>query len=210
MAHAFQSRFQLALKINQAWSLVASDAAGFLEQATEEATADGIDPWSDPAVVLILARLALLAGVFNADPLELIEHCRSKVQAGQDSPLLLQLLCDGLDADPRRQAEYALEVECLLRELASHLGYRRSDYAIRIRPGGTAGDAIATLDGPSLHLRVCAAPPAPGSGIVFHARHETQRGDDHVAPLEALREPRQLAARICTDLGITPRRDRQL
>lgn len=88
MAHAFQSRFQLAPKINQAWSLSASDAAGLLEQATEEAAAD-VDPWSDPAVVLIIARLALLAGGFNANPRELIEHCESNVPVRQDPPLLL-------------------------------------------------------------------------------------------------------------------------
>ena len=204
MAHAFQSRFQLALKVNQSRSVSAVDAAALLDAAIDEAIADGVDPWSDPAVVLIIVRLAVSADL-GKTPRELFNDCASRGHVQDDPPLLLKLLCHGLDADPRREAQYVLEVEHLLRALAAQLRLPNTEDTVRLRPGPACGDAIAVLEARWLHLRVCASPPPPGLGLVYR-RADGLPSDERAAPLEALCDPRQLAQRI--DLALrTPRDD---
>ena len=53
MTRSLQSRHEIALKIAETRSLDVQDLAGLLEIVAEDASADGTDPWWDPAVILI-------------------------------------------------------------------------------------------------------------------------------------------------------------
>lgn len=208
MTRSLQSRHEIALKIAETRSLDVQDLAGLLEIVAEDASADGTDPWWDPAVILVIHRLAFLSGALNADLDHLTFACQELVSMRRDAPLFLQLLVDGLDADPRRAAEYALEVERLLRHLAHHLGFHKTDYAIHIQPAGV-DDAVAVLHASWLHLAVTARAQDRRRGLLYrrcNSSTDAAGGEVHVAAVDALCHPRQLAHMICRDLAVAPRK----
>ncbi len=145
-------REEIALEIYQENSF--SETYTALNRAVKECREEGKQPLLDPAVGVILSKLANFVENSGFDKAQALGHCRDVQSTRLQKPKLIQLAEKPLGYDQNRKLEFHAEAKKQLIKLATYLGYKKEEYDLRINLGGIAVSGETVLHTDHIYIQV--------------------------------------------------------
>ncbi|MAC57938.1 MAG: hypothetical protein CMH85_06615 [Novosphingobium sp.] len=164
----------------------------------------GIDPETDPAVILLARHLALVLADRPADA-ELRRDCMARIADLRSRPMFKTLALRGVAYDEPAKRLFHSEGRSAMRRLAEALGLEDGSFDVRSNKAGPAVSGEITLHGETLWVQLSLGPFGPDREVCFRKVRDRQDhiGErNHWASVRELVEPDRFAARIRRDLNL--------
>jgi hypothetical protein len=203
---ALTERTDIALRIEELDNL--SHLTMALAKALQHVTQDKLPAHTDPAVRLIVARMAEVVGIAPRDDerARARTECMASVAKTDDRPMLLRLLARPLYHDDERKDRVHREIRRLLGQFAKAMGLGKADFDIHSNKGGPASGGDVYLQTDCFMIQV--SPEScmgPHNAILFRttkSRKDCTGGHNHFAAIDTLLDPAALAVRIHRELRL--------
>ena len=205
MTYDIDYRYRLALQPDALTTLKTTLAA--IDAASADARNAGLDPETDPAIILLARRVGRIASraPLSADleDAALRLACQTRIDALTDKPAFVVLARRGIGHDPAARDQFIREATAQLRKLTSafdpeaHPTVRTTtDFADRV-------EIVAETD--TLFVRVTTDLPRPGCEIDYR-RNDRAQARSRTADIAALLDPDRFARDIrrTLDMAVTP------
>lgn len=175
-------------------------------QAMTKALADcrnaGVDPDSDPAMVLLARHMAVVST--NRAPRSVLLHaCRRRIDALRRFPTLLSIAIRGVAYDQVAKERFHMDARAELEKLASALHLIDGSYTVISSQGTTAESGYVILAAPEVAVVVRVGGRYEGREVAYRAVvNGIEQPNRHAGMAELLNTAR-FAERLTRELNLT-------
>lgn len=176
--------------------------------AIEKAMADcrnaGVDPNSDPAVVLLARHMATVSA--NRAPRDVLRNaCRRRLEDLKRFPTLLALAIRGVAHDPGAKERFHIDARAAMAALAVSLELPAGSFEIVSRHGSPDQSGHVLLAGAEFAVTVKIGVLHEGREVSYRSVSEGPEAAKSYAPISELLKPDRFAARLSRELQIATR-----
>ena len=173
-----------------------------IEQAIGDCRNAGVQPDTDPAVVLLARHLAVVST--NRAPDEVLRSaCLRRIEGLRRFPTLLALAIGGVEYEPVAKARFHLDGRKAMRALADALELAQDDYVVSSREGEPSSAGEVSLLTPDFAVSLTIGGVRQGREVLYQAtRVGIDTGQRRFAPIAELLAPSRFAARLRRELSL--------
>lgn len=162
----------------------------------------GLDPAEDPAVALLVRRLARLFEAAGSEA-ALRAACERRIADLAQTPVLLALALRCVAYDALAKERFHIGGRHALRDLARALDFQDGSYTVTSHPGDPAIAGDVVLTSPDMELTLSIGPLHAGNEVRYHARRgPAARLPLRYAPLRELLKVERFARKVARDLRL--------
>ncbi len=170
-----------------------------IEKAIEDCRNAGVDPDSDPAVVLLARHMAIVST--NRRPRAVLRQaCKRRLEELTRFPTLLALAIRGVEYDAGAKERFHLDATAAMNALAKVLCLAPGTFKVVSIQGGRDQSGHVLLAAERIAVTVAIGRRHEGREVSYRAVNDGQDAPNRYAPMAELLRPRQLAARLQRDL----------
>ena len=203
MTYDIDHRYRLALEPDALTTLTTTLAA--IDAASVDARNAGLDPETDPAIVILARRVGRIASgtllAADHEDAALRRACQARIDTLADKPTFVVIARRGIGHDLAARDQFVREATTQLRKLASAFDPNAqttirmtADFADRV-------EIVAETD--TLFVRVTTDLPRPGCEIDYR-RNDRSQARSRTADIAALLDPNRFARDIRRTLDMAP------
>ena len=179
--------------------------------AITDARNAGVNPDTDPAIVLLARHLGRLAQGLNPETLHdedafLRRQCLNRIAELKSKPALIAIARRGVAYDPESKAAFHSEAKRALRALANHLGLAPADYDLRSNKAGPAVSGEVMLHTDTFYLRLSLARFSAGREAMFRrcdGRQDYSGHRNNFCDIAVILDPPKFEQIVRRETGIT-------
>lgn len=172
-----------------------------IEQGIIDCRNAGVDPDTDPAVVLLARHLAVVSSN-QASQLTLQAACRRRLDDIARFPALLALAIGGVAYDTAAKDRFHKDGRRALRRLACALGLGCNDHSITSWQGDRSQSGAITMVAATLSVTLRVGGIHEGREVSYRAIRGGVEQAPRFAGIRSLLDPVRLAARLRSELPI--------
>lgn len=170
-----------------------------IEKAVEDCRNAGVDPDSDPAVVLLARHMAVVST--NRRPRAVLRQaCNRRLEDLTRFPTLLALAIRGVEYDAGAKERFHLDATAAMTALAEVLELAAGTFKVVSIQGGRDESGQVLLAAEKVAVTVAIGRRHEGREVSYRAVKEGTAMPNRFAPMAELLRPRRLAARLRRDL----------
>ena len=176
--------------------------------AIEKAMADcrnaGVDPNSDPAVVLLARHMATVSA--NRAPRDVLRNaCQRRLEDLKRFPTLLALAIRGVEHDAGAKERFHIDASAAMLALAVSLDLPAGSFEIVSRQGSPDQSGHVLLAGAEVAVTVKIGVLHEGREVSYRSVAEGPEAPKRYAPISELLKPNRFAARLRRELQMAAR-----
>jgi hypothetical protein len=192
-------RHQHALDPSALTTVVATLHA--IEKAVEDCRNAGVDPNSDPAVVLLARHMATVST--NRAPRDVLRHaCRRRLTDLKRFPTLLALAIRGVEYDACAKERFHIEATEAMNALAVCIGLSPGTFEVVSLQGERDESGHVLLAAEEFAVTVRIGARHEGREVAYRGVCDSTNPPNRYAPMADLLKPDRFAARLRRDLSI--------
>ena len=170
-----------------------------IEKALEDCRNAGVDPNSDPAVVLLARHMAVVST--NRAPRAVLRHaCTRRLAELTRFPTLLALAIRGVEYDSVAKERFHIDATVAMNALAQALGLTAGTFEVVSIQGGRDQSGQVLLAAEKFAVTVAIGRRHEGREVSYRGVQEGSDAPNRYAPMSELLRPGRLAARLQHDL----------
>lgn len=170
-----------------------------IEKAIEDCRNAGVDPDSDPAVVLLARHMATVST--NRRPRAVLRQaCTRRLAELTRFPTLLALAIRGVEYDAGAKERFHLDATIAMNALAEALGLTAGTFEVVSIQKGRDQSGQVLLAAEKIAVTVAIGRRHEGREVSYRAVDEGPDAPNRYAPMSELLRPGRLAARLRRDL----------
>ncbi|MEG3168094.1 hypothetical protein U1737_07815 [Sphingomonas sp. LB3N6] len=195
-------RHQQALDPSALTTVVATLHA--MGKAVDDCRNAGVDPNSDPAVVLLARHMATVST--NRAPRDVLRHaCRRRLEDLKRFPTLLALAIRGVEYDAGAKERFHIEATEAMNALTVCIGLAPGTFEIVSLQGERDQSGHVLLAAGEFAVTVRIGARHEGREVAYRAVCDSTSPPNHYAPMADLLKPDRFADRLRRDLSIEVR-----
>jgi len=170
-----------------------------IEKAVEDCRNAGVDPNSDPAVVLLTRHMAVVST--NRAPRAVLRHaCTRRLAELTRFPTLLALAIRGVEYDAAAKERFHLDAKVAMNALAEAVGLTAGSFEVVSIQGTRDQSGQVLLAAERIAVTVAIGRRHEGREVSYRAVNDGPGAPNRYAPIAELLRPGRLAARLQRDL----------
>jgi hypothetical protein len=170
-----------------------------IEKALEDCRNAGVDPNSDPAVVLLARHMAVVST--NRAPRAVLRHaCTRRLAELTRFPTLLALAIRGVEYDSVAKERFHIDATVAMNALAQALGLTAGTFEVVSIQRGRDQSGQVLLAAEKFAVTVAIGRRHEGREVSYRGVQEGSDAPNRYAPMSELLRPGRLAARLQHDL----------
>ena len=198
--------FDVPFRHHQAMDAASLPTITVTLQAMTRALADcrnaGVDPDSDPAMVLLARHMAIIST--NRAPRSVLLHaCKRRIDALRRFPTLLSLAIRGVGYDQVAKERFHMDARAELEKLATALGLIDGSYTVISSQGSTAESGYVILAAADLAVVVRVGGRYEGREVAYRSVVEGLHQANRYAGMAELLNTARFAERLTRELDLT-------
>jgi len=175
-----------------------------IEKAVQDCRNAGVNPNSDPAVVLLARHMAIVST--NRARRDVLRHaCTRRLAELKRFPTLLALAIRGVEYDEVAKERFHIDASEALNVLASALVLTPGTFEIVSTQGSCDQSGHVLLAAEDLAVSVKIGIRHEGREVAYRAVRDGMDALNRYAPIAELLKPERFAARLRRDLSLTVR-----